>query len=103
MNNQYNIYCLNCCGWKLHAKGRKYYTCLTCNTRVDRASAIQPPLIWGDEETKARITAAQALRAIPSEKRAQASRENGNKGGRPKGSKNNDEVTPPWEMHDYYR
>lgn len=34
--------------------------------------------------TDAKNTAAQALRAIPSEKRSQASRENGKKGGRPK-------------------
>lgn len=32
----------------------------------------------------AKNAAAQALRAIPSEKRQQASRENGKKGGRPK-------------------
>ena len=56
-DNQYNIYCLNCSAWKLHTKGRKYCTCLTCNTRVDRASAIQPPLMWGDPEIKAKIAA----------------------------------------------
>jgi hypothetical protein len=87
MDNQYNIYCLQCNAWKLHAKGRKYYTCLTCNTRVERASAIQPPLIWGDPDTQQQIAAAQALRAIPSEARAQVSRENGKKGGRPKKQK----------------
>ena len=83
-NNQHNIYCLHCGSWKLHAKGRKYYTCLACNNRVERASAIHPPLKWGDPDTQQQIAAAQALRAIPSEKRAQASRENGKKGGRPR-------------------
>lgn len=102
--NQYNIFCLTCNGWKLHTKGRKYYTCLTCSTRVERASAIHPPLIWGDPETKAVIAAAQALRAIPSEARAQASRDNGKKGGRKRRCHECKEEIKPgdsWERHSY--
>jgi hypothetical protein len=49
-------------------------------------------------------SAAQALRAIPSEKRAQASRENGKKGGRKRRCHEcKDEIKPgdSWERHSY--
>jgi hypothetical protein len=54
------------------------------------------------EQTK--NAAAQALRAIPSEKRAQASRENGKKGGRKRRcSECKIEIKPgdSWERHSY--
>lgn len=34
--NQFNRFCQKCDGWKLHKEGRKYYTCLTCNTRTEK-------------------------------------------------------------------
>lgn len=37
-DNQYSKYCSVCSAWHLHAKGRKYYTCLTCGTRTERGS-----------------------------------------------------------------
>ena len=44
-------------------------------------------VVAAEEKRAERRAAAQTLRAIPSEARAQASRENGKKGGRPKGKK----------------
>jgi hypothetical protein len=35
-DNQYNRFCSVCSAWHLHAKGRKYWTCLTCSTRTER-------------------------------------------------------------------
>jgi hypothetical protein len=35
-NNQYPKYCETCKATHLHAKGRKYWTCLTCNTRTEK-------------------------------------------------------------------
>jgi hypothetical protein len=44
-DNQYHKYCSVCGAWHLHAKGRKYWTCLTCSTRTERDSlaAASPP------------------------------------------------------------
>lgn len=41
-DNQYNKFCLKCSAWHLHAKGRKYWTCLTCGTRTERGSLTAP-------------------------------------------------------------
>jgi hypothetical protein len=57
-----------------------------------------------NEQTTTKNPAAQALRAIPSEKRAQASRDNGKKGGRKRRChKCKDEIKPgdSWERHSY--
>ena len=32
-NNQVNHYCEKCSAWKIHVRGSKYYTCLTCNKK----------------------------------------------------------------------
>lgn len=40
-DNQYHHYCWKCHAWKLHAKGRKYYTCLTCSTRTEKGILTQ--------------------------------------------------------------
>jgi tRNA(Ile2) C34 agmatinyltransferase TiaS len=42
-DNQYNRYCPKCDGYHLHTKGRKYWTCLTCDTRTEREPATLPP------------------------------------------------------------
>jgi hypothetical protein len=55
-------------------------------------------------KTETKNAAAQALRAIPSEKRTQASRENGKKGGRKRRCHEcKDEIKPgdSWERHSY--
>jgi tRNA(Ile2) C34 agmatinyltransferase TiaS len=47
-DNQYVRKC-STCGWKLHAKGRKYWTCLTCGKRTEKNSPDAPapqPLVW---------------------------------------------------------
>ena len=33
-SNQVNHYCEKCSAWKIHVRGSKYYTCLTCNTKT---------------------------------------------------------------------
>ena len=33
-SNQVNHYCDKCSAWKIHVRGSKYYTCLTCNTKT---------------------------------------------------------------------
>ena len=35
-NNQVNKYCAECRSYKLHTRGTKYYTCLTCRTRTEK-------------------------------------------------------------------
>ena len=35
-DNQVNKLCKKCGAWKLHARGRKYYTCLTCNLKTTK-------------------------------------------------------------------
>jgi ribosomal protein L37AE/L43A len=46
-NNQYNHYCEKCKGWKLHARGPKFYRCLACNTKVARANKVLHPTAFG--------------------------------------------------------
>jgi DNA-directed RNA polymerase subunit RPC12/RpoP len=38
-DNQVHRYCDKCGAWKLHTNGRKYYTCLTCSSRVPKERA----------------------------------------------------------------
>jgi molybdenum cofactor biosynthesis enzyme MoaA len=40
-DNQYNRYCAKCDSYRLHTKGRKYWTCLTCDTRTARELAAR--------------------------------------------------------------
>ena len=35
-NNQVNKYCAECRAYKLHTRGTKYYTCLTCCARTEK-------------------------------------------------------------------
>ena len=43
-SNQVNHYCEKCSAWKIHVRGSKYYTCLTCNTKtpVKMARGLTP-------------------------------------------------------------
>jgi hypothetical protein len=43
-NNQVNHYCEKCSAWKIHVRGSKYYTCLTCNKKspVKMARGLTP-------------------------------------------------------------
>lgn len=43
-NNQHNHFCDACEHWTLHIRGRKYWTCLTCNTRSLRMQPCGHPI-----------------------------------------------------------
>jgi len=38
-DNQYNRYCPQCGAYRLHTRGRKYWTCLTCSLRTLKEQA----------------------------------------------------------------
>lgn len=62
-------------------------TCLKCRAKCTNREVHA---YWEEQGAiSARRNAAQALRAIPSEKRSETSRENGKKGGRPKKNASN--------------
>jgi ribosomal protein L37AE/L43A len=42
-SNQVNHYCEKCSAWKIHVRGSKYYTCLTCNTKTARGLTQPAP------------------------------------------------------------
>ena len=44
-SNQVNHYCEKCGAWKIHVRGSKYYTCLTCNKKrpVKMARGLTQP------------------------------------------------------------
>lgn len=68
-----------------YSTGQPYPKCTApgCTT-----TAYTSELCWTHYTERPKHAGAQAMRAIPSVKRADASRANGKKGGRPVGSKN---------------
>ena len=63
-SNQVNHYCEKCGAWKIHVRGSKYYTCLTCNTKtlVKMARGLtQPAPDAGDSAASIELVQASAL------------------------------------------